>query len=67
MPIGGYAEIADGKLHLRGLVGSPDGKRIIRSRATGAIPSAEQIGSSVAQDLLAKGAKQILDQVYGRG
>ena len=67
VPIGGYAEIAEGKLHLRGLVGSPDGKRILRSRAAGAISSAEQLGSSVAQDLLAKGAKQILDQVYGRG
>ena len=36
VPLGGFAEVKDGKLHMRGFVASPDGKRLIRAEQTGA-------------------------------
>ncbi len=66
VPIGGYAELDGDKLHLRGLVGEPDGSRIIRGEVRGSARDAEQLGASLADDLLARGAKNILDKVYGR-
>ena len=65
VPIGGYAELTNDQLRLRGLVGYPDGSHIIRSDITGAVEQAEQIGTLVATELLSKGAKLILDKVYG--
>ncbi len=66
VPIGGYAELDGDSLHLRGLVGEPDGSRIIRGEVRGSAQDAEQLGASLADDLLARGAKDILDKVYGR-
>lgn len=64
VPIGAYAEISGNVLHLRGLVGRPDGSLIINSDASGPVTEAEQIGIRLAQDLLKQGAKDILDAVY---
>jgi hydroxymethylbilane synthase len=67
VPIGGYAELHGDELHLRGLVGEPDGSRLLRAEQRGPAAQAEQIGAQLAQQLLAQGAKGILDKVYGRG
>jgi len=66
VPIGGYAELHGDMLHLRGLVGEPDGSRLLRAEIRGASAQAEALGAQLAQELLAKGAKAILDKVYGR-
>jgi hydroxymethylbilane synthase len=66
VPIGGYAELHGERLHLRGLVGDPDGSRVIRGEVTGAIAEAEQLGQQLATELLARGARAILDKVYAR-
>ena len=66
VPIGGYAELEGDRLHLRGLVGEPDGSRLIRGEVRGSAQDAEQLGVRLADDLLARGAKAILDKVYGR-
>lgn len=67
VPIAAYAEFTgpDGQLHLRGLVGRPDGSQVLRAEATGAPGTAEQLGIGVAEDLLSQGAGAILDEVYG--
>lgn len=64
VPIGAYAEIKEKTLYLRGLVGKPDGSLIIRADASGPVSEAENIGISLAKDLLNQGAKDILDAVY---
>ncbi len=64
VPIGAYAEIKEKTLYLRGLVGKPDGSLIIRAKASGPVSEAENIGISLAKDLLNQGAKDILDAVY---
>lgn len=67
VPIGCYAQFLEGsdELWLRGLVGSPDGSRILRAERTAPAADAEQLGIAVAQDLLAQGAADILAEVYG--
>jgi len=66
VPIGGYAELHGDQLYLRGLVGEPDGSRLLRAELRGPVTQAEQLGEQLAQHLLAQGARDILDKVYGR-
>jgi len=57
--------ILDGDtIQLRGLVGEPDGSLIIESTASGHREQAGQTGIELADDLLARGAKTILDKLY---
>lgn len=58
VPIGAYGAIEEDTLHLRAVVISPDGARVIRSEAYGIDP--EQIGKALGQELLEKGAGEIL-------
>jgi hydroxymethylbilane synthase len=60
VPIAGHAEHRDGGLHLRGLVGMPDGSRVMRAERSGPAADAERIGTEVAEDLLAQGAGEVL-------
>ncbi len=64
VPIAGYAVLQEGELYLRGLVGDPDGSRIIRAETRGAPQEAEAIGLELANELLAKGAGPILQALY---
>jgi len=64
VPIAGFAEIRAGYLHMRGLVGSPDGSLLYRAEQRGELEYAEQIGMSIANDLLRQGADKILQAVY---
>ena len=66
VPIGGYAVLDGEALHLRGLVGDPDGSQVIRGEIRGAPADAERLGTALAEELLARGARAILDKVYGR-
>ncbi|MCF7984549.1 MAG: hydroxymethylbilane synthase [Thiohalocapsa sp.] len=61
VPIAGHAvHEADGGLYLRGLVGTPDGRRVLRAERRGAGSEAMAMGTAVAEDLLAQGAQEIL-------
>ncbi|HEC98510.1 MAG TPA: hydroxymethylbilane synthase [Nitrospirae bacterium] len=66
VPVGAYARLIDGKIVMEGLVGSVSGEKIIREQMEGDQDTAESIGISLAEDLLSRGAKEILDSVYGR-
>ena len=60
VPIGGYAIIEHGVILLQGLVGSPDGRRIVRGDISGRPEDAEELGRVLAEDLLARGAGELL-------
>ena len=60
VPIAGYAELHEGQLNLRGLVGSPDGKRVVRVQLVANALEAELLGIKAAENLLAQGAGEIL-------
>jgi len=66
VPLAAYARPAGRILHVEGLVGSIDGKRLIRHHVEGPVESAESLGIELAEILLGKGAKEILDEVYQR-
>ncbi len=65
VPIAGFAMLESGHLWLRGLVGEPDGSRIIRGEVEGATNEAEQMGIGLAERLLEWGADEILATLYG--
>ncbi|MGD8811786.1 MAG: hydroxymethylbilane synthase [Thioalkalispiraceae bacterium] len=64
VPIGGYAEFEQGLIMLRGLVGSPDGKTMVRGDIAGPPENAEEMGIALAEDLLSRGADKILQELY---
>lgn len=64
VPIAGFAQIHDGILSMRGLVGSPDGNLIYRNEQAGNPHDAPLIGQSIAENLLAQGADRILQALY---
>ena len=66
VPIAAYAELSDDLLQLRALVGEPDGSRLIRGEIQGEARRAEALGETLADELLQRGARAILDKVYGR-
>ena len=67
VPIGAFAEMRDGKLHLESLVADPDGSKVLRDSRDGSIEDAEKIGNDAGAALLARGGDAILEAVYGRG
>ncbi len=64
VPIAGFARIQGEQLFMRGLVGSPDGSVIYRAERTGGLDTAEAIGRTIAEDLLAQGADKILQALF---
>lgn len=64
VPIAGFAELDGKHLRMRGLVGRPDGSEVIRGEIAGRAEDAEELGTALAEDLLARGAGEILKEVY---
>jgi hydroxymethylbilane synthase len=67
VPIGAFAEIRDGKLHLEAVVADPDGSNVLRESREAELKDAEQLGYNVGETLLSRGGDQILEAVYARG
>lgn len=67
VPIGGFAELDGEQLSMRSFVGSPDGKNLVEGSISGPAENAEQLGIELADDLLSRGAKEILAEVYKNG
>ena len=66
VPIAAYAQLKDGEIVIEGLVGSIDGKILLKDNLRGSPENAESLGTELAENLLSKGAKEILDEVYGQ-
>jgi len=66
VPIAGYAELAHGVILLRGLVGMVDGSQIIHGEIAGQPEDAEYLGRVLAEDLLSRGADEILESLYAQ-
>lgn len=65
VPIGAFAEMRNGSLHLESIVADPDGSRVLRDSRDGSDP--EKLGNAAGAALLERGGDQILEAVYGRG
>ena len=64
VPIGAYATVADGRLRLIAIVASPDGLELVRAESHGAVSEGAALGRALGSELLARGARRILDAVY---
>ena len=63
VPIGCYAELEGDQLWLRGLVGAPDGRTIVRAESRGPAADGEAMGVALAEELLGAGADKILASI----
>lgn len=65
VPIAGFARYSDAnRITLRGLVADVDGKNLIIEEATAKPRDAEELGRQVAQAVLDRGGREILEEVY---
>ena len=65
-PVAAYAELQGQELTLRALVGSLDGSKLLHGSITGPVESAERHGTTLGQQLLDRGAGDILrESVHG--
>ena len=64
VPIGAYAQVKSDNLSLAAMVGTLDGRRIIRRTINGNKKEPEQAGEKLAQELNDAGAGEILKAIY---
>jgi hydroxymethylbilane synthase len=62
-PVAGYSVINANAIELRGLVGRADGSEIIHGDISGPVQQAAALGKQLADDLLSRGARPILDEL----
>jgi hydroxymethylbilane synthase len=65
VPIGAFAEVKNGTLHLESIVADPDGSKLLRDSRDGTDP--EKLGKEAGASLLERGGDALLEAVYGRG
>ncbi|MFT5048204.1 MAG: hydroxymethylbilane synthase, partial [Porticoccaceae bacterium] len=63
VPIAAFSQMDGVKIWLRGLVASPDGKRVITADATAHQNEAVELGVKVAEMLMFRGANEILKEL----
>lgn len=67
VPIAGYAVLEGADVAFSGLVASLDGKELIRGQGRAKKEQAANLGRQVAEEVLDRGGREILAQVYGEG
>jgi hydroxymethylbilane synthase len=60
VPMAGHATVKDGVVHLRGFVGRPDGLKVVGGEVRGPVSDARALGEALADELLSRGAQEIL-------
>ena len=63
LPIAGQAQLIGNKIRLTGLVARVDGSEVIKSELSGDITEYDNIGISLAERLLKRGADEILKEL----
>ncbi|MCF8104641.1 MAG: hydroxymethylbilane synthase [Desulfohalobiaceae bacterium] len=63
VPMGGYAEIKNGRIALSGFVSDPDGRNIIRRCKEAAPFTADALGREVGREILEAGGREILAEI----
>ncbi len=66
VPIAAYATLADNQLTLKGLVAGVDGKCTVFSEVRGHFSEARALGTSLAEEILNHGGREILEKIYAR-
>jgi len=64
LPIAGFAKKSGGEIVLEGLIGSLDGRVVIRERMAGSVAAFAALGANLAERILAEGGRALLDEAY---
>jgi len=64
VPIAAHGTVNGDTIALSGLIGKPDGSRILRGSRSGSVSDPEAVGVALAGELLSRGGREILDEVY---
>ena len=64
VPIAAHGTVNADAVSLSGLIGKPDGTLILRGSRSGPVLEPEAIGAALAEELLSRGGREILDEVY---
>ena len=65
VPLAAYAEMEGSRMRLRGLVGAPDGSRVVSGEEAGPAGDPEALGAALAARLKSQGAAEILARLQG--
>jgi len=65
VPLAAYATLKGQRLLLEALIADPSGEIVLRDQIEGLSSEAEEMGRSLAETLLSRGGRKILDEVYG--
>lgn len=66
VPIAASAKVIEDRLELTGLVAEVDGSVLLRESTTGPVNQHEKLGVELANHLLEKGGREILENILGR-
>jgi hydroxymethylbilane synthase len=66
VPVAALGRVAGDSLDLEALISDLEGRRLLRDRRSGPAAAAAGLGTSLAEDLLAQGGREILAELYGR-
>lgn len=60
VPLGAYATMTNGEIHMTGFVASVNGQEMLRESTSGSPADPEALGAALAKQLIARGADKIL-------
>ncbi len=67
VPVAAFAEVANRRIHLSGMVADPAGRRCIRRDLAGPTSQPEALGRRLAERLLNRGARELLEEAVRGG
>lgn len=67
LPLAAHARVAGDRISVRGIVASPDGKRVARAEVEGPASAPEEAGRRLAEKLRERGAAEILAAIAAAG
>ncbi len=63
VPVGAFTLLDDGIIELTAAISSPDGERVVEGCRRAPVEFAEELGMELADELLQKGGREILDEI----
>jgi len=67
VPIGTHGRMEHGKFILDAVIGSVDGKKVVRGSISGSPLASSHLGEELAMQLVGRGGKEILDEIRSLG
>jgi hydroxymethylbilane synthase len=66
VPVAALGRVEGEVLHLEAMISDLEGRRVLRDQRSAPVAAAAELGTQVAENLLAQGGREILAALYGR-